>query len=131
MDTKSAVVLGLFLLSLVFVNISFGKAVVYAKRMEIALHKKWIDIFIVLVFCAVGLIEYFIRLQDGMWGSVTLYFVHLFLCTVSVAILFSMRFVWTGVRNKVVHRRLGKAFYGSFVLVAVTGTILLVQFFIK
>lgn len=136
MDTI-LVLLILAVIGIVFSLSLLMKAIYYSKRASFHIlggvreHKKWIDRFLWSLLVPVLLIESIVRIQNGRWGSSSLFSIHIILVVLFVITLFGMRVMWTGESNSHLHKILSKCFFVVFLAVASTGAILIAQLFIK
>ncbi len=94
-------------------------------------HLHYVRCFLVATLVAVAQARLLVMLEGGRWGDTQVFLGHAVSIAVSVGVFLSMYFVWTGLKNRFVHRPLSRVFTVSFLFVALTGGILTFQLFQK
>jgi hypothetical protein len=89
------------------------------------LHTRNINRFLISACVAVLAVEALVILAGGQWGNILLRAAHYTLDFFLFVVVVCMRFIWNGIRFPEEHRNLAKLFMFLFVVVFITGALLL------
>jgi uncharacterized membrane protein YozB (DUF420 family) len=123
-ELKALVVMAVVMTVSFFVHVVLnGRSARSREQKHIAIHKMWVDIFLLSLVFAVILVEVLVR-KIGDRSITFLHLTHFVFVATSVILLSLMRMKYNGKEHPVLHRKFARWFLAMFFGTAITGVIL-------